>query len=110
MPRRKIEFYCDKSGGGCGKYFDVKLNVNLDGNYRVHCPNCGHVHYRLVRKGEITDTRFDNRSDHVLLYEDLKPMKASCRDFQKETALETLGNESGEAFMRRLWLDRFERA
>ena len=78
MPRRLIEFYCDKGGGGCGMYFDVKLNTSLDGNFRVHCPNCAHVHYRLVRNGEITDTRFGNRSDHVLLYEDLCPMKAAC--------------------------------
>jgi len=80
MPRQKFEWYCS---GGCGKYFDFVLNTSLNGNYRIHCPNCGHVHYRVLKNGQITEGRFDKSDDQILI-EDIMPMKSSCRDFQQE--------------------------
>jgi hypothetical protein len=35
------------------------MNTSIDGNYVINCPNCGHKHYRVVKKGYITDKRFD---------------------------------------------------
>lgn len=100
MARVKHEFYCTN----CYKYFDVKLNMSLEGNHRVHCPNCDHVHYRTVSKGKITDTRF-TRNDCPILVDDIYPMKASCRDFQKEKVEDVADTEAG--FMRRLWSEKF---
>jgi DNA-directed RNA polymerase subunit RPC12/RpoP len=77
--RVKAEFYCQE----CRKYFDIKLNMSLNGNIRVHCPNCGHIHFRQIKDGVITDVRFD-RYDQSPIIEDLRPMKASCREFQVE--------------------------
>jgi len=102
MSRVVHEFYCTS----CGKYFDVKLNIALNGNYRIHCPSCQHVHYRVLIKGEITDTRFPDNHESILI-EDIYPMKSSCRDFQKETAMVTAGNPAPEAFLARLWHDRY---
>ena len=99
MSKVKKEFLCTE----CHKYFDIKLNISLDGNYRVHCPNCGHIHYRAVRKGEITDTRFTDNSKNVLI-EDLYPMKSSCRDNQEETAKDSLINGD---FLYQLWKEKF---
>jgi len=96
MPMTKTEFMCTN----CQKYFDVPMNTSLNGNYRIHCPLCGHVHYRTVKDGDITDTRFP-QNDSVILYEDILPMKSSCRDFSKETDLD--GARSAEGFVRRLW-------
>jgi hypothetical protein len=76
------------------------MNVSLNGNYRIHCPNCGHVHYRSVKNGKITDTRFPE-NDSVILYEDILPMKSSCRDFSKETELDA--TNKAEGFLHRLW-------
>ena len=90
MPREKFEFYCS---GGCGKYFDFVLNTSLNGNYRIHCPNCNHVHYRVIKDGKITEKRFPDNADQILI-EDIMPMKSSCRDFQKEKE---------ETFLRGLW-------
>lgn len=97
MARKKFEFYCS---GGCGKYFDFVLNTSLNGNYRIHCPNCNHVHFREVKNGRITDTRFPENDQSVLI-EDIYPMKSSCRDYQKETEKEQV--QTREGFLYRLW-------
>lgn len=49
------EFYCAKSGGGCGGYITVRINMALDGVYTVVCPNCGHEHQRGVKEGHIVE-------------------------------------------------------
>lgn len=49
-----VEFYCL----GCDHYLYVWLNINLNGNHVVNCPNCGHKHYRVVENGVITDQRY----------------------------------------------------
>jgi len=74
-----FEFYCTE----CSKYFDVKLNVALSGNYRIHCPECGHVHFRKVSGGNITDVRFPDNHESILI-EDIRPMKACSREFRTE--------------------------
>jgi len=96
MPRVKTEFMCTV----CLKYYDVMMNVSLNGNYRIHCPDCGHVHYRAVKDGTITDTRFPD-NDSVILYEDIIPMKSSCRTFSRETELDATNKPEG--FLHRLW-------
>ncbi len=98
--RQKVEFYCSS----CGKYFDIKMNMSLNGNHRVHCPNCGHIHYRKIENGEITGDRFfDNQNSPIV--DDLRPMLASCRDYQEETTEDNLQTANG--FMRRLWKEKF---
>lgn len=99
--RRLVEFYCQE----CTKYFDVKLNMTLNGNHRVHCPNCGHIHYRKIENGEITGARFYDDLEDEIIVDDLFPMPACCRDYQKETEKETV--QTGEGFLHRLWGDRF---
>jgi NAD-dependent SIR2 family protein deacetylase len=50
-----IEFYCSE----CSHYTYVKIRLDLDGNHIMRCPNCGHLHYRVVTEGKITDQRFN---------------------------------------------------
>ena len=102
MPKVKHEFYCTE----CRKYFDIKLNMELDGNYRIHCPNCGHTHYRAVAKGKITEQRFPHNECKILI-EDIRPMKSSCRDYQTETELDSECVTTGAGFMHRLWSEKF---
>jgi hypothetical protein len=99
MPREKKEFYCTE----CKKYFDFMLNLALNGNYRIHCPNCDHVHYRSVVDGNITEGRFtnDSKRDDILI-EDIIPMPSSCRDKQQETEDYTY-----TGFMKRVWAEHF---
>ena len=98
--RKKVEFHCTN----CYKYFDIKLNMKLNGNHRVHCPSCEHIHYRMIKDGEITGSRFNQNPDDPIV-DDLRPMLASCRDHQEETRKENLPDLKG--FMARLWKDRF---
>jgi hypothetical protein len=57
--RRAEEFYCNKGGGGCGKYFITWLRDDMWGNYDVECPNpsCKHHHHRVIKEGLVTDER-----------------------------------------------------
>jgi hypothetical protein len=38
------------------------IDASLDGNHVLNCPNCGHEHCRVVKKGVITDIRWDQRN------------------------------------------------
>ena len=98
------EFYCNE----CHKYFDIKLNMEYNCNYRIHCPNCGHTHYRKVENGLITDVRFYSNQQSSFIT-DIRPMLGSCRDFQKETEKDCQfsGSNSGGGFLHRLWKERF---
>lgn len=97
MPKVTFEFCCTE----CKKYFDIKLNTELSGNYRIHCPNCDHIHYRTIKDGKITDTRFPDNHESILI-EDIKPMKSSCRDEQKEKVAD-IDTNSVSSFLHRLW-------
>ena len=95
MPRKIIEFLCTE----CHKYFNINLNVSLNGDRRIHCPYCHHIHYRKVIDGCISDIRMSTKDDSPLI-EDIIPMMASCRDFKEkdeDLSIETKG------FMHRLW-------
>lgn len=62
MPRVVQEFYCTKSGGGCGGYFMIKMNMALNGVHKIICPNCKHDHHRRIRDGHIVeDKRYDGK-------------------------------------------------
>jgi len=67
--RREEEFYCDKSGGGCGKYFKTYLRSNFYGNYTIECPNpkCKHHHFRVILDGLVTADRHSERMGTVTI-------------------------------------------
>lgn len=52
------ELYCHN----CGRYVQFELDITVNGNYVLDCPNCGHEHCRVVNDGVITDTRWDSRN------------------------------------------------
>ena len=49
MNRVIQEFYC----GECAGYFLVSLNMALNFEAEIQCPNCGHKHRRVIKDGEI---------------------------------------------------------
>ncbi len=49
------EFYCAKSGGGCGGFISFPLNIAINGCVEVVCPKCGHQHQRTIKDGVLTD-------------------------------------------------------
>lgn len=50
------EIYCH----ACGQYVQFDIDLSLNGNHTLECPNCGHEHYRVVRNGKITEDRWQN--------------------------------------------------
>lgn len=49
------EFYCAKSGEGCGGYIMVKINVAINGVVTVICPKCKHRHSRVIEDGHVRE-------------------------------------------------------
>jgi len=54
MPLVKQEIFCH----GCDSYVQFEIDINVDGNYTIPCPKCGHEHYRVVRNRMVTDQRW----------------------------------------------------
>jgi hypothetical protein len=50
------EIFCTVSGGGCGGFILVKLNIALK-KHRVKmiCPKCKHEHFRIIDDGLVTE-------------------------------------------------------
>ena len=52
------ELHCHE----CNKYVQFNIDIEMDGNHVLKCPNCGHEHCRVVNKGVISDVRWDSRN------------------------------------------------
>lgn len=57
MSRRQEEFYCGAAGGGCEMYFLTWLREDMNGEFTIECPACGHHHHRLVQRGLVKEER-----------------------------------------------------
>lgn len=42
----------------CRENFTAELDMGINGNHEIECPHCGHIHYRVVENGKVTDTRY----------------------------------------------------
>ena len=56
--RRRQELYCH----ACDRNVLFVVDMELDGNHVLNCPNCGHEHCRVVKDGVITGDRWDSRN------------------------------------------------
>ena len=97
--KETMEFWCSSSGGGCGGYFTARLRTNINGDYTMVCPDCGHEHNRKIVKGVVTSDRCNNsRTERIIV-----PKSA----FSKESRLEKRTNgENSKVIRSSLW-DRF---
>lgn len=50
------EFFCTISGGGCGKYFMIRLNPHINRVVEIVCPGCNHHHQRRVKDGRLFES------------------------------------------------------
>lgn len=55
---RRQELYCHE----CNRYVQFDMDLSLNGNHVLNCPNCGHEHCRVVENGEITGIRWEQRN------------------------------------------------
>jgi hypothetical protein len=54
----KQELHCH----ACDRYVQFELDMDVNGNHVLECPNCKHEHCRVVYNGEITGDRWDRRN------------------------------------------------
>ena len=47
----------------CGCYVWFLIDLSLNGNHVLKCPNCGHEHCHVVKDGVITEDRWDSRNE-----------------------------------------------
>ena len=55
---RRQELHCH----ACQGYVQFDLDMELNGNHVLTCPNCDHEHCRVVKDGVITSERWDQRN------------------------------------------------
>jgi hypothetical protein len=60
MSRHAHEFNCTN----CNWFNYPMLNDAMSGNYTVICGNCGHEHYRYIKKGVVTEDRHNHLEEH----------------------------------------------
>lgn len=56
-PERQ-ELHCH----ACDRYVQFTMDMSLNGNHVLECPNCGHEHCRVVKDGVITEDRWASRN------------------------------------------------
>lgn len=67
-----MDGYSPEDGGGiqrtdmhchaCSGNFVAELDYDVNGDHEVHCPRCGHIHYRTIKDGKITEARYSSDS------------------------------------------------
>ena len=93
MARIFQEFYCAKSGGGCGGYITVQLNMALNCVVEIVCPKCGHKHQRGIKKGVLTD---DGRHDSKPLEEICPTIAAWSKEARHPESVKRTGSWQNE--------------
>ena len=56
--KEKQELHCHE----CNRYVQFDIDMELNGNHVLNCPNCGHEHCRVVKDGVITEDRWSSRN------------------------------------------------
>jgi hypothetical protein len=69
QPKPKVwqEIHCPVSGGGCGGFILVKLDVSINRRVTLICPKCNHEHLRCVVDGLVVEKgRYDGKAQEEL--------------------------------------------
>ncbi len=59
---RRQELHCH----ACQKYVQFDLDLSMNGNHVLNCPNCRHEHCRVVKDGKITGERWGQRNGGII--------------------------------------------
>jgi len=84
----------------CGKSFVAELDFLLEGNHKIECPYCCHIHYRVIKKGKITEDRFSHCYDSGPERRDHLPLRVWKHDVL------TMQTSTASDFIRAKWLER----
>lgn len=90
----------------CNRYVQFSIDVSLNGNHVLYCPNCGHEHCRVVDNGRITDVRWAQRNQRLPTYQ-IQPAWASTTTvstYDSYTATSS-GSSGSSVFLYQSWLN-----
>lgn len=89
----------DLSCHSCSRQFVAELDLDVEGDYIIECPFCGHQHYRKVIGGKITESRWgqDSSADRSRLLSPRSVWKSSVIKAQTSTV---------SHFLRERWINR----
>jgi DNA-directed RNA polymerase subunit RPC12/RpoP len=79
----------------CGKNFLARIDFDIEGNHEVECPICGHIHFRVIVAGVITEERWNSSYSTV---------RVNKRNVWKHNDL-AMKTSSAAEFLRDLWLN-----
>lgn len=80
------------------KVFVVQLDFRINGNHIVHCPVCGHEHFRQIKDGKITDVRWNPHLPNIHVGQD-------CVWKADNVVVERAASTAAQ-FIRDAWLNR----
>ncbi len=108
------EFYCAPSGGGCGGYMTVRLNMDINGLIEVVCPNCDHKHRRCIKSGVLHegDRHRGNPIEELCptmaawhKKPEIKPPKMKKEEDCKRERDAVIQTDSGKRFLAERWFE-----
>lgn len=90
----------DMSCHSCSHNFYALLDFDLNGDHEVECPWCGHIHYRKIADGFVTESRYsyDPRSQ--------KASDTDDRNVWKAKTVRIAAAPTAALLLRDLWLRR----
>lgn len=91
------ELFCHN----CQNYIQFSLNIEIDGNYELKCPKCNHSHYRIVRKGKITDERY--KSSNQNYYNIVATTYSASSTYTLYAGISTATTASAKQFLYGAW-------
>lgn len=104
------EFYCATSGGGCGGFITIQVNMHLNHVVQVVCPKCGHKHQRRIKNGVLTDDGRHVSNPTEEMYPQLPAWSKTARHPESEKRSHSWENERKAVvlrpFMDDLWFER----
>lgn len=92
---QRTEMHCH----ACGKQFVAELDFDINGNYIIECAHCGHEHWRAIKDGKITSTRWGSSPDNS------PATRVNGRSVWKSSVIQAQ-TSTVSAFIRERWLNR----
>jgi len=101
----------------CKKWIQFEVDLDLDGMHEFKCPECGHMHYRVVKDGEITDDRYALDPSHYKerrqyynttgsLYDATVCGTSTASVYYNDSYPSTSASDAGADFLRQSWVNR----
>lgn len=113
MARVQQEWYCTKSGGGCGGYIVCKINIAINGIVEMVCPKCGHKHRRNIKDGVIMEElRFSKSPTQEICptmaaYSNNPRLKATQEAAGTDKERDGVVITEGCKFLKESWFEKF---